>query len=153
MRWLIAVALFFGQPLFAQVDIVETGKAGSITLIGGADVSGVFVDPADDSAVQRAAANLRTDLVRVAATPSQPGTATRIIVGTIGQSSIIDALIATDRLDVTGVAGRWEASVQQVVEAPMPGVERALVIAGADRRGTVFGIYDLSARIGVSPWH
>lgn len=153
MRWLIAVALFFGQPLFAQVDIVETGKAGSITLIGGADVSGVFVDPADDSAVQRAAANLRTDLVRVAATPSQPGTATRIIVGTIGQSSIINALIATDRLDVTGVAGRWEASVQQVVEAPMPGVERALVIAGADRRGTVFGIYDLSARIGVSPWH
>ena len=30
---------------------------------------------------------------------------------------------------------------------------RALVIAGSDRRGAVFGIYDLSEQIGVSPWH
>ena len=35
----------------------------------------------------------------------------------------------------------------------MPGVERALVIAGADRRGTIFGIYEVSEQIGVSPWY
>src|SRR6201999_2493043 len=40
----------------------------------------------------------------------------------------------------------------QVVDHPAPGVARALVIAGADRRGTIFGIYDLSGAIGVSPW-
>ncbi|MFC7669511.1 glycosyl hydrolase 115 family protein [Hymenobacter humi] len=36
---------------------------------------------------------------------------------------------------------------------PMPGVERALVIAGSDKRGTIYGIYDLSQQIGVSPWY
>lgn len=73
--------------------------------------------------------------------------------GTIGHNKVIDALIASGKIDVGGVTGQWEGFVQQVVEAPMPGVDRAMVIAGADRRGTIFGIYDLSARIGVSPWH
>jgi hypothetical protein len=53
---------------------------------------------------------------------------------------------------VTKVKGQWEAFVQQVVENPRPGVARALVIAGADKRGTIFGAYDLIERAGVSPW-
>jgi len=40
-----------------------------------------------------------------------------------------------------------------VVENPIEGVEKALVIAGADPRGTIFGIYDVSEQIGVSPWY
>jgi hypothetical protein len=41
----------------------------------------------------------------------------------------------------------------QVVKDPLPGVEQALVIAGSDRRGTIFGIYQLSEMLGVSPWY
>ena len=41
----------------------------------------------------------------------------------------------------------------QVVERPRRGIDRALVIAGSDKRGTIYGIYDLSAEIGVSPWY
>lgn len=44
-------------------------------------------------------------------------------------------------------------TVSQVVPNPLPGVDRALVIAGSDQRGTIFGIYDLSEQIGVSPWY
>ncbi len=36
---------------------------------------------------------------------------------------------------------------------PFPGIENALVICGSDKRGTIYGIYDLSGQIGVSPWH
>jgi hypothetical protein len=54
---------------------------------------------------------------------------------------------------VSDVQGKWEAFLIQHVAAPMPGVERALVIAGADKRGTIFGIYELSQQIGVSPWY
>jgi hypothetical protein len=39
------------------------------------------------------------------------------------------------------------------VPHPFPGIESALVIAGSDRRGTAFGVYELSEAIGVSPWH
>ena len=41
----------------------------------------------------------------------------------------------------------------QVVERSAAGRERALVIAGSDKRGTIYGIYDLSEQIGVSPWY
>ena len=51
------------------------------------------------------------------------------------------------------IRDRWESSVIQVVARPLPGVERALVIAGSDKRGTIFGVYDVSEQIGVSPWY
>jgi hypothetical protein len=35
----------------------------------------------------------------------------------------------------------------------LPGVKQALVIVGSDRRGTAYGVYELSQRIGVSPWY
>jgi len=50
-------------------------------------------------------------------------------------------------------SGWWEACLTQVVDDPLPGVERALVIAGSDRRGTAYGIFELSKQIGVSPWY
>jgi hypothetical protein len=76
-----------------------------------------------------------------------------VLIGTIGKSPLIDSLIKRHKLDVSGIAGQWESAVTTVVEHPMPGVRRALVIAGADKRGTIYGIYDLSEQIGVSPWY
>jgi len=77
---------------------------------------------------------------------------TAVIIGTIGESPLIDDLIRHHKLDVSEIAGKWEAAVTTIVDHPMPGVQRALVIAGSDKRGTIFAIYDLSEQIGVSPW-
>ena len=76
-----------------------------------------------------------------------------MIVGTIGKSPLIDSLAASGKLDTAGVAGKWEAYVIQAVPNPMPNVELGLVIAGSDKRGTIYGIYELSRQIGVSPWY
>lgn len=76
-----------------------------------------------------------------------------IIIGTIGRDPIIDRLIAQKKLDVSSITGKWEAHITQVVENPLPGIKRALVIVGSDKRGTIYGIYGLSGQIGVSPWH
>ncbi|SPO02404.1 uncharacterized protein DNG_05077 [Cephalotrichum gorgonifer] len=81
------------------------------------------------------------------------GADTVIIAGTIGQSKLIDDLIKAGKLDVSEIEGEWEAFVSTVVEKPFKGCKRALVIAGADPRGTIFGIYDVSEQIGVSPWY
>ena len=78
---------------------------------------------------------------------------TAIIVGTLGKSALIDTLVRAGKLDVDDVRGHWESWLRQVVDQPLPGVERALVIAGADKRGTIYGLYDLSEQIGVSPWY
>ena len=119
----------------------------------------IYVDAADFPAVMRAAGDLRADVQRVSGTAptirnaANGLSATAIIVGTLGKSPVIDALASAGKLDTTGVTGKWESSVIQAVDNPVPGVTRALVIAGSDRRGTVYGIYELSQRIGVSPWY
>ena len=125
--------------------------SGALALIGAAGHARIVTDPADDPAVLRAARTLDQDIARVAR--SEETAATRaVIIGTIGHNAIIDRLITTHRLDTRAIAGRWEGFVQQVVDRPAPGIARALVIAGRDRRGAIYGSYDLSARIGVSPW-
>ncbi|WP_291125573.1 glycosyl hydrolase 115 family protein [Flavobacterium sp. UBA6031] len=75
-----------------------------------------------------------------------------VIIGTLGKSPIIDKLASEGKIDATGLQGKWEKFTTQIVENPIAGVERALVIAGSDKRGTIYGIYDLSNQIGVSPW-
>ena len=65
---------------------------------------------------------------------------------------MIDRLIR-ERKSTSPVTGKWESTLIQVVADPLPGVASALVIAGSDKRGTIYGIYDLSEQIGVSPWY
>jgi len=152
-----ASAQVLGERYVTQAD----GR-GRFALFAGGRAAPLHVDSADWPGVIRAAGDLRADLGRVTgAAPDLSvggslggGIARRVvIIGTIGKSATIDGLVRAGKLDVRGVAGRWETFVIQTVDRPMPGVEQALVIAGSDRRGAIFGIYDLSAQIGVSPWY
>ena len=77
-----------------------------------------------------------------------PRTSTVVIVGTLGQSSLINTVINNTKLDVSGIEGQWEAFMSTVVRNPLPGVQQAYVIIGADKRGTIFGLYDHSEQFG-----
>ena len=117
----------------------------------------LYVDTTDWPGVLHAVSNLASDINQVTNhTPEVLHAIARqqdiVIIGTIGRSPIIDKLIAEHKLDVTAVRNHWETSITQTVPHPLPGVRTALVIAGADKRGTIFAIYDLSEQIGVSPW-
>ncbi|MFE9438721.1 glycosyl hydrolase 115 family protein [Streptomyces sp. NPDC006602] len=146
-------------PATARAAEAAAPDRPDFPLAQGGAATDVFVDAADDPAVVRAAGDLPADIERVSGVRPKllhtlPTRATHLVlVGTLGASPVIDRLVTDRRLDVSGVKGRWEASVTQVVERPLPGVDRALVIAGSDRRGTVYGVYDTSERIGVSPWY
>lgn len=63
-----------------------------------------------------------------------------IIVGTIGQSNIIDKLISSKKIDVSQTTGKWESYHSEIVQNPMDGVSSALVIAGSDHRGSIYGV-------------
>src|SRR5262249_51161315 len=76
-----------------------------------------------------------------------------IIIGTVGKSPIIGKLIGDGKVDASQISGKWESFFIQVVHQPLPDIQNALVIVGSDKRGTLFGIYDLSEQIGVSPWY
>lgn len=142
------------------------GTGGSITapldpfevVADGAAVD-IYVDAGDHAAVLRAMGDLQADVKRVSGVApaiknSLEGLSSRaILVGTLGKSPIIDELASQGKLDTAGVDGKWESFVIQAVSEPAPGVSRALVIAGSDRRGTIYGVYDTSQAIGVSPWY
>lgn len=83
---------------------------------------------------------------------SNSSSRTVLIVGTLHKSPLIYALVKAEKLDVKFLEGKWESYISQVVQNPLPGVERAMVVVGSDARGTIFGCYDLSEQIGVSPW-
>jgi hypothetical protein len=158
----LVFALCFGDSAFALTTnrfVSEKRSEGSFRLFAETNAASIFVDPNDWPGVARVAQDLQKDIGLVSKTtpalahePAGLGE-NAILVGTIGRSAIIDQLVSERKIDVTDIAGKWEASLIQVVSQPLPGVERALVIAGSDKRGTIFGVYDLSEQIGVSPWH
>jgi hypothetical protein len=133
-------------------------QRGAVPLVQNETASPLLAGVDDHPGVLRAVRDLQGDIERVTGTRPGLRTAeteaeTAIIVGTIGHSALIDDLIERGKLDVAEIEGRWESFLMEVVAAPLPGVERALVIAGSDKRGTIYGIYDLSEHIGVSPWY
>ena len=69
-----------------------------------------------------------------------------ILVGTIGHSAAIDQLVKQKRINGKLLKGKREKFIITLIDGQ-------LVIAGSDRRGTIYGIYELSQQMGVSPWY
>ena len=143
--------------LLGAVCLALTSSAGaaerSFVLFDKGAAAKIVVDEVDWKGVVRAAGDLADDIGRVTGTKAEVSLskngewdAKSIVVGTIGKSRLIDGLIAARKIDVREVAGQWESSVIQIVDGN-------LVVAGADKRGTIFAIYEISRRIGVSPWY
>lgn len=119
--------------------------------------SDIIVDRSDAEVVRLAAGMLAGDIGAVSGSrPSLrdqiPAGGTPIIAGTLTSSPMLQALIRAKGIDVSGLAGQWEAYRVLTVTEPWPGVPKALVIIGADRRGTAYGLLSLSREIGVSPY-
>lgn len=76
-----------------------------------------------------------------------------VIVGTIGSGRWIEQLVKSKKINVSKIANGREQFLVKVVEKPFKGVDKALVIAGSDRRGTAYGLFSISEAIGVSPWY
>ncbi|GAA4777218.1 glycosyl hydrolase 115 family protein [Stakelama sediminis] len=149
---LAAMALAATVPCSGAVAVCDSGSPAALTLVDDGSVPTIVTDPKDSPAVLHAAQEVGGDLASVAGKQAHTDAHIAVIIGSLGHNAVIDRLVREKRIDVSAIRGRWEAYLQQVVDNPMPGISRALVIVGADRRGAVYGAYDLSRRAGVSPW-
>ncbi len=119
----------------------------------------LLISSSDWWGVQHALKDFQMDVERVTGnrpelyTDKIPSTKEIIIAGTVDKSPLIAELVKEKKIDVSSIEGKWEDSFIQTIEKPFPGIDRALIIAGSDKRGTIYGIYDLSEKIGVSPWY
>ena len=107
-------------------DVELTGTSDTITY-----------DPLDWKGVRMAVENLRHDLKAVTGSANAP-----VVVGTIGKSKLAKKYKQQSK----ELQGKWE---QYLIFTD----KGKLVILGSDKRGTIYGIYELSRQIGVSPWY
>ncbi len=143
----------------AQV-LLDYGKK-SFPIVSSSTNAVICFDGNDATVVRKSVSLLVDDVKRVTdknlkIVDNQPGKVSAkyaIIAGTIGQSSWIDALASRNKIDTAAIAGGWERYVIEEVNNPLPGIKKAIVIAGSDRRGTAYGLLSISRAIGVSPWY
>ena len=156
MRKLFAFALM----LWATMAVVAQTEKFCIAKDG--KTATIVVDIDDWKGVIRAARDLSDDVRKVTGVSAQvdlqaahsagllpherKNLKASVLVGTIGNSRIIDGLVKQKKIDVSKVRGQWESYLIDVVDGN-------LVVAGSDKRGTIYGIYTISERIGVSPWY
>ena len=148
IAWLILLLLPHAALAIGQARYVETAaRPGSFPIAQDNACAAIYVDSADYPGVIRAAGDLQADIHRVTGcTPEMVHDSAKlpahtIVIGSIEKSPLVSRLI-----DTKPIAGKWEDFLIE----PAKG---ALVIAGSDKRGTIYGIYDLSEQIGVSPWY
>lgn len=139
-RLLLSLLFTTGVLAAADFPLVRDGRAAALVVASG-----------DHEVVRLAVADLAADIatvtgVRPTVAPAPEAAGPAVLIGTLGHSPAIDALAADGRLDVAALRGAWESFL-------IATVDDVLVIAGSDRRGTAFGVYELSQQIGVSPWH
>ncbi|MEO6002946.1 MAG: glycosyl hydrolase 115 family protein [Opitutus sp.] len=158
----MVTAIVVGTPASGAVGderlVAFAESAGCFPLVAGQRAATLLVNPADHPGVVRAARDLSSDIFRVTNVRPSVGGDTKtpplaVIIGTLGRSSLVDQIVATGKLDVASMKGKWESFLLRVVDQPLPGIEQALVIVGSDKRGTIYGVYQLSEQIGVSPWY
>ena len=152
-----------GSPAAGSADtlsFVSAQRAASaLTLASSGRSAPLVISSEDWPGVIRAYKDLQADIGRVTGvTPKvifdkPPRKKEIVIAGTIGKSTVIENLISRGKINVDDISGKWECFLIQTVTNPLPGVKKALVIAGSDKRGTIYGIYEVSRQIGVSPWH
>ncbi|MGD0339149.1 MAG: glycosyl hydrolase 115 family protein [Bacteroidota bacterium] len=158
------VVFLFASPRSGYANenasYISTQKMkGSFSLFVNGKAAPLYVSSQDFPGVIRVLKHLQSDIGRVTnvlpriSIDTIPTSKEIVIVGTLGKNSLIDNLVQQKKLDVEGITGRWETFLIQVVEKPFPKVDRALIITGSDKRGTIYGMYDLSEKIGVSPWY
>ncbi len=157
-HFLISLTVFFSLLATARTAhavssdyVVYTPQAGAFCISDRGKAASLYIDEQDWPGVHIAARNLAADIGRVTGTAAlleeaRPTGQGMLIAGTLGHSRWIDSLVAEGRIDVSPIKGCWESYIIEVSDGN-------LVVVGSDKRGTIFGLYDLAEKIGVSPWY
>ncbi len=138
----------------------EKPKKTDFTLAIPNDSATILLDRNDDTGVLIAASLFQNDLHNLAG--HRPHiiydnlptiSKSLVIIGTIEGNEWIKQLIASNKIQTEDIQNKWESCLIQVVTDPFPGIKSALIIAGSDKRGTIYGMFDITQKAGVSPWY
>lgn len=158
----LVISSLFSLPTLALGEaswLQASAKNNAFVLVGAKSQASIYISNEDYTGVIRVANDVKSDIKKVTGRDlalthnSETLSSNAVIIGTIGKSPLIDSLIAEQKIDVSDIRDHWDAFSVHVVKNPLPHVKQALIIVGADKRGTTYGAYTLSEQIGVSPWY
>ncbi|KAK4041225.1 hypothetical protein C8A01DRAFT_34746 [Parachaetomium inaequale] len=140
--WVLASLPLRGLALLEERFVSFESNDASSQLGISITNSPILIAQDDFVGVHIAADSLARDLATITGVPRTVSNAT------------LASITANKDLGVVIVSGsgKWETFKTTIVELP-PSGGRALVIAGSDKRGTIFGIHALAEQCGQSPWH
>ncbi|PRY52776.1 glycosyl hydrolase family 115 (putative glucuronidase) [Arcticibacter pallidicorallinus] len=161
MKVLHILLLLLPCLAFSQISVRHTlnKNNSSYPIVGKNDVATIVYSSSENILVKKSVDFLAGDIESVSGKRPSVSTATKtqekypIIVATVGNNDLIAELVAKKKINVDVLKGQWERFIIQTVDDPFPGVKKALVIVGSDRRGAAYGVFTLSEKIGVSPWY
>lgn len=161
IKYILLTICLFPLILFAQADqfVSFSHKEDAFTLVKPFVAAPILIDNNIDSGILKAIVNLSVDIDKVTGVSpilkvdKVSAEETVLLIGTIGKSKYIDDLVKNKKINASELQEKYEKYLIQTVQNPFEGVKEALVIAGSDKRGTIYGIYELSKQIGVSPWY
>ena len=142
----------------AQEVITDINNGIDFPVVTTETVTTVFYDKNEDSLVSIAVNLFTDDIKRV--TGKRPQQLTKInkekniiIIGTVEKCSFFKELEKNRKIDFSSLKGKWDGYMIQVINNPFKGVDRALIIAGSNKRGAAYGALELTKQMGVSPWY
>lgn len=155
--YLLFIITFVSISVYSAEQFISFKQCNSgLPIISDGHALNILYDAGDQKGISIAVNNLIEDFNRVCGIkPALLDDATDgncIIVGSL-ESKYIRQLIKSKKLDKKELQGKNEKYIITTVDNPLEGVDKALVIAGSDRRGTIYGVYELSEQMGVSPWY
>src|SRR5580700_958131 len=150
LAFLFLLIAFPTVSALSQDMISDRWSAGDFPIVSNSSgVVPIYIDPKDHWLAGKVAVSLQEDIRRVTGfTPvlitdlsNAPRIPNLIIIGSLDQSALIQRLARRNM--IPDLSGKWESYVLKTVNRPIAGIERALIIAGSDRRGTAYGVFEL----------
>ncbi len=118
--------------------LLELSSSGKITF-----------DVDDHKGIILAIENLKSDMQKVMGRSDAP-----VIIGSLDKSKVINNLMKSDKSIAKLLNRELKGKTEKYVITTIDTKEgKSLLIAGSDKRGTIYGVYELSEQMGVSPWY
>ncbi|GAA4300169.1 glycosyl hydrolase 115 family protein [Aestuariibaculum suncheonense] len=140
------MGILTNTDLYAQADFTIVSKDNQV---------GIFYDSNEPKVVEIAAKLVVNDIKNISGKEIAINDGVHkhaIIAGTINNSNLINRLVVSNKIFIDDIRGKWETYKIVLVDNPIKGIERAIVIVGSDRRATAYGLLEISRMMGVSPW-
>ncbi len=160
LSMLLAITMLVGILPANTIDVAaaisQTGSTNDFPIVEGSTTATIWVDSNEETPVKRVVNDFRDDVKRVTGKTPDISNSTSmpsgpvVLIGTLDNSSLIKSLISSGKItsgEVKAIENEWEAYLIKVID------KNTMVIVGSDNRGTIFGTYEVSEQMGVSPWY